>query len=169
MNSTLHSQTAAIDLNTALRDCLPVIYAIAAKYASFHIHRDDLIQEGCIGVLDAAAHFDPSHKATFKTYASYWIRKRILEAIKQERRRSLNAVTLDDALLVPAPTAIDTEHQQLKILSRDIPVDEQTVLDLCVQEQRTLSETAEALHLSRERVRQLRQKALRRLRCQTAP
>jgi RNA polymerase sigma factor (sigma-70 family) len=43
---------------------------------------DDLIQEGNLGLIRAARHFDPSaHTARFATYATYWIRCFIVRAL----------------------------------------------------------------------------------------
>lgn len=43
---------------------------------------DDLIQEGSLGLVRAARHFDPStHTARFATYATYWIRCFIVRAL----------------------------------------------------------------------------------------
>ena len=43
---------------------------------------DDLIQEGNLGLIRAARHFDPStHAARFATYATYWIRCFIVRAL----------------------------------------------------------------------------------------
>jgi RNA polymerase primary sigma factor len=43
---------------------------------------DDLVQEGNLGLIRAARHFDPStHTARFATYAKYWIRAFIVRAL----------------------------------------------------------------------------------------
>ena len=44
-------------------------------YARCGVPEDDLIQEGSLGLIRAARHFDPStHTSRFSTYATYWIR-----------------------------------------------------------------------------------------------
>lgn len=42
---------------------------------------DDLVQEGRLGALRAAQKYDPGKGANFLTYASWWIRQRMLEAL----------------------------------------------------------------------------------------
>lgn len=42
---------------------------------------DDLIQEGCFGLLEAADRFDPERGTKFLTYAVCWIRKFMQEAV----------------------------------------------------------------------------------------
>ena len=44
--------------------------------------RDDLIQEGMIGLFDAIGKYDPSRGASFKTYASIEIRGNVFNAIR---------------------------------------------------------------------------------------
>lgn len=46
---------------------------------------EDARQEGCIGLLNAVAEFDPS-KGEFPNHASFWIRKHILEAVADQSR-----------------------------------------------------------------------------------
>ena len=40
---------------------------------------EDLIQEGRIGLMEAAERFDPERGTTFLTYAGFWIKKRMQE------------------------------------------------------------------------------------------
>jgi RNA polymerase primary sigma factor len=44
---------------------------------------EDLLNEGNIGLIEAAHHFDPSRGTKFITYAIWWIRKSILKALSQ--------------------------------------------------------------------------------------
>ena len=47
---------------------------------------EDLIQEGMLGLIAAIRRFDPSHNASFKTYAELCIRTRLYTAIKSASR-----------------------------------------------------------------------------------
>jgi len=51
-----------------------LVIAMAAKFRNFGLSMSDLIQEGHVGLLEAAARFDPSRDVRFSTYASWWIR-----------------------------------------------------------------------------------------------
>ena len=42
-------------------------------------HTDDLVQEGTIGLIEAAERYDQERETGFLTYAVYWVRKRIRE------------------------------------------------------------------------------------------
>jgi RNA polymerase primary sigma factor len=44
---------------------------------------EDLLNEGNIGLIEAAHHFDPTRGTKFITYAIWWIRKSILKALSQ--------------------------------------------------------------------------------------
>jgi RNA polymerase primary sigma factor len=51
-------------------------------YKQCGVPLDDLVQEGNLGLIRAARHFDPStHTARFATYATYWIRCFIVRAL----------------------------------------------------------------------------------------
>lgn len=45
----------------------------------------DLIQEGYLGLLEALRHFDPNRDVTFRSYAAWWVRKYITEALHRYR------------------------------------------------------------------------------------
>ena len=57
---------------------------------------DDLIQNGMLGLIEASCRFDPSRGTLFLTYATKWIRKRMLEEIDAVNRE---ATHLDITLL----------------------------------------------------------------------
>jgi RNA polymerase sigma-32 factor len=51
-----------------------LVISMANKFRNFGLPLSDLIQEGHVGLLEAAARFDPEREVRFSTYASWWIR-----------------------------------------------------------------------------------------------
>ncbi|WP_274423143.1 RNA polymerase factor sigma-32 [Chelativorans sp. YIM 93263] len=51
-----------------------LVIAMAARFRNFGLSMSDLIQEGHVGLLEAAARFDPEREVRFSTYATWWIR-----------------------------------------------------------------------------------------------
>jgi len=57
---------------------------IASRYRSRRMPREDLFHEGVIGLIRAARRFDPRRGKPFASYAGFWIRKYIREALSRE-------------------------------------------------------------------------------------
>ncbi|MBO3758182.1 RNA polymerase factor sigma-32 [Ciceribacter sp. L1K22] len=51
-----------------------LVIAMASKFRGFGLPLGDLVQEGYIGLLEAAARFEPEREVRFSTYAGWWIR-----------------------------------------------------------------------------------------------
>jgi len=51
-----------------------LVIAMASKFRSFGLPMSDMVQEGYVGLLEAAARFEPARDVRFSTYASWWIR-----------------------------------------------------------------------------------------------
>ncbi|MBA4782774.1 MAG: RNA polymerase factor sigma-32 [Rhizobiales bacterium] len=51
-----------------------LVISMAGKFRNFGLPMGDLIQEGHVGLLEAAARFDPEREVRFSTYATWWIR-----------------------------------------------------------------------------------------------
>lgn len=58
-----------------------LVIAIAARFRHFGLPMSDLIQEGHVGLLEAAARFEPAREVRFSTYATWWIRASIQDFI----------------------------------------------------------------------------------------
>jgi RNA polymerase sigma-32 factor len=51
-----------------------LVISMASKFRNFGLPMGDLIQEGHVGLLEAAARFEPERDVRFSTYATWWIR-----------------------------------------------------------------------------------------------
>ena len=63
-----------------------MVAKIARNYGTHGVPLADLMQEGNLGLLEAADRFDPSKGFKFCTYATYWIRQRISRSIANHSR-----------------------------------------------------------------------------------
>jgi len=57
-----------------VRSHLPLIRAIAHGYRLWGVGVDDLVQQGCLGLLKAVQRFDSDRAPSLQAYATYWIR-----------------------------------------------------------------------------------------------
>jgi RNA polymerase sigma-32 factor len=51
-----------------------LVIALASRFRHYGLPTSDLIQEGHVGLLEAAARFEPERDVRFSTYATWWIR-----------------------------------------------------------------------------------------------
>jgi len=63
-----------------------LVINIAKTYRNRAIPLEDLIQEGAIGLMQAADRFDPEKGFRFSTYATHWIRQAIGRAIDNKSK-----------------------------------------------------------------------------------
>src|SRR5579883_1518380 len=61
-------------LHELVRAYTRLAIATAARFRSYGLPMGDLVQEGNVGLLQAAARFEPSRDVRFSTYAAWWIR-----------------------------------------------------------------------------------------------
>ena len=215
---------------------LRFVVSVAKQYQNQGLSLPDLINEGNLGLIKAAEKFDETRGFKFISYAVWWIRQSILQALAEQSRivrlplnqvGSLNKINkayskfeqeherkpspeqLADQLELPADKVADT----LRVAGRHISVDapfvegeDNSLLDVLVNsdspnadktlineslareieralatlteresdiiklffgigcQEMTLEEIGERFGLTRERVRQIKEKAIRRLR-----
>jgi RNA polymerase primary sigma factor len=70
-------------LNELVESNLSFVVKVASEYRNFGIPFEDLLNEGNIGLIEAARRYDASKGTKFITYAIWWIRKSILKALSE--------------------------------------------------------------------------------------
>jgi RNA polymerase primary sigma factor len=85
-------------LNELVESNLSFVIKVASEYRNLGIPFEDLLNEGNIGLIEAAHRFDADKDTKFISYAVWWIRKSILKALA------------DHANLVRVPT-----HQMKRV------------------------------------------------------
>ena len=164
------------------------VVTLARQYRSELLSTDDLISEGSIGLMKAADKFDPSRGKPFVTFAAPFIRKSIEDAISRitgevpvmSTDESLpigsnnnftllnvledtgapktDAILEQNSLSDEMATAISTlNEREQAVIRRYFGIESQRM---------TMAEIGEELGLKRERVRQIRDKAVRKLKKQ---
>ncbi|MFL5460440.1 MAG: RNA polymerase sigma factor RpoD/SigA [Gemmatimonadales bacterium] len=76
----------ACALETLVRSNLRFVVAVAKKYQNQGVSLADLINEGNIGLIRAARKFDETKGIKFISYAVWWIRQAILQALAEQSR-----------------------------------------------------------------------------------
>lgn len=59
------------------------VAAFSKKFSGLGLSQEELFEEGLIGLCQAVEHFNPNKGARLTTYASFWIRNAILDAINE--------------------------------------------------------------------------------------
>lgn len=187
-------------LNKLVEANLRFVVTIASQYKGQGLGLDDLISEGNIGLMKAAARFDGSKGTRFVHYAVVHVRQQIEKAISQQTglyqvpkdvKDEMAARLQSQPLSVDAPLGHRTNMSLLSVLvNQNAPLADERVHSEAVedavefalglldkresrvvnaffgidQEHETMAEIAEDMGLKRERVRQIRDKAVRKLR-----
>ena len=170
---------------------LKFVPTVAKQFKGCGLPFADIIEEGNIGLIKAIDRFDPKRDNKVISYAVWWIRKCILEAI--EKKGLLEAENIDDIykqvnddeeikpdednVKVIIPEKINFEEdgeptfnvkQIVEELFDGIPERERSIISdyygLYGDSQKKLDEIGLEINLTKERVRQLNEKALKKMR-----
>jgi RNA polymerase primary sigma factor len=71
-------------LNELVESNLSFVAKVASEYRSLGLPFEDLLNEGNVGLIEAAHRFDASKDTKFISYAIWWIRKSILKALSEQ-------------------------------------------------------------------------------------
>lgn len=77
---------AGLDLAQLVSEHQGFVAKLAREYCRLGVPLEDLINEGNIGLLQAARRYDRMRGTRFLTYAAAWIRKQILGALERHAR-----------------------------------------------------------------------------------
>lgn len=89
-------------MNTLIKSNLRFVVSVAKQYQNQGLSLNDLINEGNIGLIRAATKFDETKGFKFISYAVWWIRQSILQAlIEQPRivRLPMNKATIHNKII----------------------------------------------------------------------
>lgn len=73
-----HDEKALHELTTAY---MRLVISMASRFRNYGLPMSDLVQEGNIGLMQAAARFEPDREVRFSTYAAWWIRSSIQDFV----------------------------------------------------------------------------------------
>ncbi|WP_018265902.1 MULTISPECIES: RNA polymerase factor sigma-32 [Methylosinus] len=74
-----HKDTDALDKLASAH--MRLVIALAVRFRHYGLPVADLVQEGHVGLLEAAARFAPERDVRFSTYATWWIRASIQDYV----------------------------------------------------------------------------------------
>lgn len=68
-------------LHELVRSYTRLVVSLASRFRNYGLPAGDLIQEGNVGLMQAAARFEPGREVRFSTYAAWWIRSAMQDYI----------------------------------------------------------------------------------------
>ena len=177
--------------NRLIEANLRFVVVIARQYQGQGLSMEDLVSEGNLGLMKAARKFDATRGLRFVNYAVVFIRQQIEKAVRKESDEQRVESTRDgQTRSVDAPLGSKANVSLLSVLvNADSPQADQRVYNASLEdaierslqtlneretvvvnayfgigeERQTMAEIAERMSLKRERVRQIRDRAVRRL------
>lgn len=179
-------------LNKLIEANLRFVIVIARQYQGKGLSMEDLVSEGNMGLMKAASKYDATRGLRFVNYAVVFIRRQIEKALdKESAEQRVESMRDGQTRSVDAPLGSKANVSLLSVLvNADSPMADQRVYDANLaeaieqalmelnereravinayfgigEERMTMAEIGEQMGLKRERVRQIRDRATRRMR-----
>jgi RNA polymerase primary sigma factor len=107
-------------LNRLVESNLSFVVKIANEYRNLGLPFEDLLNEGNIGLIEAAQRYDHNKGTKFITYAIWWIRKSILKALSEQS----SLVRVPNYQMKKVRKIRDTEQNLARSLGRKPEKDE---------------------------------------------
>ena len=122
-------------LGTLVERNLKYVVKVAHRYKGMGLSLTDLINEGNIGLMEASRRFDPDRGVKFITYAVWWIRQSILQALS-DQAKIVRLPVKQAGLIFKVARAIEDLSQKLtreptrEELARALNIKEETLLTI---------------------------------------
>lgn len=157
----------------------PLVFKVATGFRLPEGQLRELIQEGTVGLLEAAERYDYKKGVAFSLFAVHRIRGRMLDYLQREygkRTLSLDSETIEGSGVSWAECLISGELSPVESAERQflsdkvfeamdrLSANEQKVLSGIYLEDKTASDLAVAINVSPSHVYRLQKKAVRRVR-----
>jgi len=140
---------------------LRFVVSYARRYRGCGVPALDLIHEGNLGLIEAARRFDPSRNVKFISYAVWWVREAMMQAMASEMRAfsfppkllaTLGKASLDRSL--SEPIGSDGGYASTRELGDTLAADDPSVDDAIIH-RRTLEDLAGAVNALNRKEREI--------------
>jgi RNA polymerase sporulation-specific sigma factor len=112
----------------------PLVRAKANNYYLPSGEREDLLQEGMIGLMKAVRGYDPSKGVTFHSFAELCVTRQIITAVKADTRKKHGPLNRSIPLTRPVSGNHGSSLELLEILTDCMS---QTPEDICIEKAET--------------------------------
>lgn len=111
----------------------PLVNSIARQYFLIGGETEDLIQEGMLGLFNAIQSYEKEGKASFKTFATLLIKRRVQDAIKhanRQKNQALNSyITVNNQGIIVTDYKENEEDEELGIyIKSNLPTPENLII-----------------------------------------
>lgn len=156
--------------NRLVLEHLPLVLATAKRVRRKlpRAERDDLVNEGVLGLLACIERYDPKHNVSFKTYAEHRVRGAMLDSLKLRQSKYASIAVVPDRVVERSewPDAICEQREcerQVQQAAAQLPERLQTIVRLYYVGEMTEREVGGLFGVGQVRISQLRHRALDRM------